>query len=45
MGFRITGTGWWEYERTGEEGSFFCPKEQSNQTYEIRRAKRWITVL
>jgi hypothetical protein len=45
MGLRITGTGWWEYERKVEEGTFVCPREQSQQTYRVLRSNRWITLL
>ena len=45
MGLRMWGTGWWEYERTAQEGPFVCPSEKSQQTYRMRRVNRWITVV
>jgi len=45
MGLRITGTGWWEYDRKADAGTFRCPKEGDSRAYEIRRVNRWITIL
>lgn len=45
MGFRITGCGWWEYERTAESGTFVCPTEGTEREYQLRRVNRWITLL
>ena len=44
MGFRITGCGWWEYERTDTSGTFVCPAEGIEREYQIRRVNRWITL-
>jgi hypothetical protein len=44
MGFRITGCGWWEYERTAQSGTFVCPAEGMEREYQIRRVNRWITL-
>ena len=45
MGLRITGFGWWEYDRKTGEGSFHCSKEGAEKAYELRRVNRWITLL
>ena len=45
MGLRISGCGWWEYDRKQGEGRFVCTHEGREEAYQLRRVKRWITLL